>query len=449
MDDAATTTEHDDDDGHRWQRLRHRWLVEYNPLYLVSAALVLVGVVELSGGLAHDVGIVARFGVTAIAELYAWSLIGGAALLMRLGRRRPATMLALLAALYQCDLTLHTEICALSGTAGRLGAAAWLAGFALKLVALARAMRLSLSASAFAVPVVGATAITLLPWVTRALSPHDATLVVCTTLFLVMMLGAWTERAVTSHAPLRSWPALVMRRALRATWIGWAAMACLHVGVSIAQSPAGFDDAPWFALAALLAVRWIERERWVWLLAATALGTTALGHATFTPMVALLAASTLALRAHRRPSPPEHATVPWAGRDPYRTVDDDPASVRLPHRGLVVECTAVRNRLCFAALGCVALAAWTLGHGDPSAPSRIGLELLLLLFAIGTTWRTRSLLPLLWPVVSLVQLASALGLVPLPSSRVQWGVTSVLAGFALLFLSLAVAARDRARRSVA
>ena len=48
--------------------------------------------------------------VAAIAEVYAVALIGGAALLMRIGQRRPAVMLALLTALYQCSLTLHGDL---------------------------------------------------------------------------------------------------------------------------------------------------------------------------------------------------------------------------------------------------------------------------------------------------------------------------------------------------
>src|SRR5262245_6305543 len=107
-----------------WQRLLHRWFIEYNPLYLVSAALVLLGVNQLSPELKQE----GSFGMlvgAAIAELYAWALIAGAALLTRIDLRRPAVMLALLCALYQCDLTLHSETCAYLGTTGVVAASAW------------------------------------------------------------------------------------------------------------------------------------------------------------------------------------------------------------------------------------------------------------------------------------------------------------------------------------
>src|SRR5215471_429980 len=109
------------------RRLLHRWFVEYNPLYIVSAALVLRGVNLLS----HAVNL--QLGVPAIVELYAWTLIGGAAFLYRVGLRRPAVMLSLLAVVYQGDLTLHTETCAYLGWTGVIASGVWLASFALKL----------------------------------------------------------------------------------------------------------------------------------------------------------------------------------------------------------------------------------------------------------------------------------------------------------------------------
>src|SRR5580704_8246864 len=129
------------------RRLLHRWLIEYNPLYLLSAALVLTGTFLCSRGLARDDRVYGPLGVALIAELYAACLIGGAALLMRIGHRRPAVMLALLTILYQWDLTLHTER---TPYFGAWAAAAWVVVFAAKLYGLAWAMKLRLSRGASA-----------------------------------------------------------------------------------------------------------------------------------------------------------------------------------------------------------------------------------------------------------------------------------------------------------
>src|SRR5262249_45016263 len=91
------------------RRLLHRWFIQYNPLYLLSATLVLAGTFSLSRGLEQVGSVHGPLAVSAIAELYAACLIGGAALLVRIGHRRPAVMLALITVLYQWDLTLHTE----------------------------------------------------------------------------------------------------------------------------------------------------------------------------------------------------------------------------------------------------------------------------------------------------------------------------------------------------
>ena len=78
-----------------WRPLLHRWFIEYNPFYLLSATLVLAGMIVWSHGVAEQGSLYGSFGIAAVAEVYAAALIGGAALLMRIGQRRPAVMLAL------------------------------------------------------------------------------------------------------------------------------------------------------------------------------------------------------------------------------------------------------------------------------------------------------------------------------------------------------------------
>ena len=101
-----------------WQRLLHRWFVQYNPIYLVSAMLVLGGMITAARGLAHEGSLYGPLGIAIIAEVYALALIGGAALLTRIRQKRPAVLLALITIAYQSDLTLHTETCAFLGGIG-------------------------------------------------------------------------------------------------------------------------------------------------------------------------------------------------------------------------------------------------------------------------------------------------------------------------------------------
>jgi hypothetical protein len=46
-----------------WRRLLHRWLIEYNPLYLLSAALVLGGVNQISRNLSQESAVAGQLGV--------------------------------------------------------------------------------------------------------------------------------------------------------------------------------------------------------------------------------------------------------------------------------------------------------------------------------------------------------------------------------------------------
>jgi len=116
-----------------WRRLAHRWFVQYNPLYLISAAMMLVGVFLLSDGLARSGSGLADLWIPAITELYQFLLIASAALLYRMGQRRPAVMLALLEVVYICDLTCQTDVVSFWGVTGLLASLTWVALVAVKL----------------------------------------------------------------------------------------------------------------------------------------------------------------------------------------------------------------------------------------------------------------------------------------------------------------------------
>jgi hypothetical protein len=240
------------------RRLFHRWFVEYNPLYIVSAALVLRGVNLLS----HSVNL--QLGVPAIVELYAWSLVAGAAILNRVGLRRPAVMLSLLAVVYQCDLTLHTETCAYLGMTGALASIVWLASFALKLFALSRAMHLRVARSAFAVPILGASMLVVVPRVVQFGDAHTSGVIASSALFFVLAAGLWTSREIESRHVLGDWGRTVLRRATLAVWSIWTAAFVVHIAFLFSQRT--MDASALFPLPFVLATRYVRREAFVWLL---------------------------------------------------------------------------------------------------------------------------------------------------------------------------------------
>ncbi len=297
-----------------WRALHHRWWVEYNPLALLSAAVVLGGLVLLQrdATFAGDSTLV----LSAVAELYALCLIGGAALLFRIGRRRSAVMLGMLAALFQADLILHVESSGYLGNVGAAAAFGWWLVFAVKLRLLAGALRLRLSRSAWAVALLGAAGLAGLPLALEHLGPDGGRLVTLW-LFSTGALALWTERKVRSSLPLDQRG----RRALRFTWAAWAGLALGHaVWWTVLWD---IDPTSWPAVAALLAMRYRTRESQRWTLAAVALG----GVALFVPasfgLVALLTGIALALAAWRSPGTVTYA--PQSSPLPsYRVPEDEP-----------------------------------------------------------------------------------------------------------------------------
>lgn len=424
------------------RRLLHRWFVEYNPLYLVSALLVLGGLTLISRSSAESSSVAQQLAVPAIAELYAFALIAGAALLARLGLRRPAVMLCLVTALYQGDLTLLTERQLYLGLAGALTAAAWLALFVAKIHALAWAMRLRLSRSAVAVPALGALGMALMPHLLQQGSASIRSALVAGWVFTLFAAGLWTSREVTSKVSLDAWGQTVLGRTLRATWILWATLATLHVLFWCSQF--GVSPAALVPVAFLLATRRLRREASVWAATLGALLYTAVVVPESSWVIALLSAVTLALRALRRPTAIEEGGAAPSDTTPYRASASEPPPTRI-HHGFAPSERAAVIRLLTGSIFAVHVSAWTLGwEGGALPPHAIFLDASLLAALGLMAYRLRTALVLAPFAPMAIHAAFSAGILASPTSAAEWGMTSVGAGFVLLFGSLAVAWRLRA-----
>jgi hypothetical protein len=389
--DTAHRTAHDT----YFRRLMHRWLVEYNPLYLLSATLVLGGMILTSRGLAREGSLYGEIGVAAIAEVYAATLIGGAALLTRIGQRRPAVMLALLTMLYQCDLTLQTEASPYLGAVGTAATVAWLA------------------------------------------------------LFVASAGG------VTSAVPLDAWGATVLRRAVRASWSLGAVLFVAHVMFWSTQHPIML--AALLPVASLLAARRLRSEGVTWLLVAATLVFAVVSMPSAFAVTALMATTTLVLRAllPSVPSAESPAAYGVAARDeagPYRAlVSGDrarwaPATavpVFVPPTFDMVD-RAERMRLLTGALFTLHLAVWTLGWTGGHWPAHVlVLDLATAVGVLLLAWRARVRVALVPLAAGAMHLVVRAHLVPPPRSLLEWGATAVGLGFALLLASLLASYRLR------
>lgn len=440
---AATNDGQDDP----WRALFRRWFVEYNPLYLASATLVLGGlwlIARENAGNGSFAGIAA---VGAVTELYALALIAAAAFLVRTGMRRAGVMLGLLVVLFQGDPMMRVEAYAFTGGGGGLLSAAWVVLFAVKLITLAAALELRLSRAALAVPTFGALALAATPHLLRELAPADRGAPVAIVVFAIGALGLWTVREVQSAVGFD----VRGVRSVRGTWALWVALALAHV--TYWGDAFGVDLVALAPVALLLATRFAGRERGVWALVVLALACALVVRPGSLSLIAAMSAVVLALRAWRTPivappsEPPPRVEPPYRGSAPARP--DALDAVPLPIARFARAERAAVVRLVTGALACAHLAGWSRDLSMLGAwPAHdLALDLALALGCAALAWRHRAVAVPLAPVTLVwAHLAHELGCSP--SSIAQWGWASVIAGFALLGGGVLASLRLRRTTSV-
>ncbi|MGZ3476306.1 MAG: hypothetical protein ACXWUG_20490 [Polyangiales bacterium] len=412
------------------RRLLHRWFIEYNPLYVLSAVLVLFGLTLISRALAEDASIWGHVVVDSVTELYAAALIGGAALLTRIGLRRPAVFVALIAVLYQGDLALGTETYALFGHVGELASVTWLVVFVAKLHALAWALKLRLSFSAAAVPSLGAIGLVVIPQLSRRVGTHALSMAVGLWLFAVLAAALWTSRIVTSRTPLDAWGRTVLRRSMLATWTIWGAFAIAHV--LFWQSHFHLHPALFVPIVCLLATRWVRGELAVLAIVSVTLLFVGATLPELFPLTALTSACVLSLHALRKPMGPRAGDVA-AASELYRGAPVDPVEPSVEPIFAPSPPAAMARQLAWAGYSTY-LCAWSSWSGGQQHVAMLDLTALIVVALF--VWRLRQRVVLLPLIASYVQWSIQSRLVRAPRSTLEWGVATVGLGFGLLLASL-------------
>jgi hypothetical protein len=438
-----------EDDTGFWRSLFYRWFVEYNPLYLLSAALVLGGCFLWSRGLVHEQSLAGPLGVPFVAELYAAALVGGVALLTRIGLRRPAVMLAFLIVLYQWDITLHTETCAYLGSAGAWATALWFAIFVAKLYGLEWALHIRLSRQVAAAAIVAALGLATGPRVLATLGQPGARWAGALLAVWVFALLALHRRGgISSTAHLDAWGHTVLARATRAAWLLSGALVGAHVFFWWRDHH--LPLAPVLLSVPLLFARAVRGEARMWAVLAGTLCFAAEVAPDAFFAVSLLAAATLCLRALAPAFPPSVERVRSRAGQPYRTGAGENATAAEPSSRTVTSSpdvgAAERARSFAGALFATYLAAWTLTWTSGPWPAHVlALDLALtvgIAVAVGRTRVRSAILPL---AASYGHFALASHLVPIPRSSVAWGESAVALGFAMLGGALFASYSLRAR----
>jgi hypothetical protein len=414
--------------------LMHRWFVQYNPMYLASAACVLVGIYLISDGLGGVESRSNELWLIPVVQTYEVLLIVGAALLYRVaGLRRPAVILALVEVVYLCDVTFQTEVAAYLGSAGLAASAGWAVALPLKLAALAWALRLRLSASAVALPALGGLLVAAMPHVLyhRLLTHQQVTTVIVCCVFGLVAAWARLRPTIISREELDDWGATVLTRASRAIWILWGGFLLGHVAFWAHAHELG-PGILLLSSAVLLATLRARRELFAWGGVALALGVGLLDPRAMS-CTALLGAAALAVLARqgfvRQVADDELPTT----AHPYRSTSETPEEPPRPAVTQWVPCP----RLYVGAAVCVWLGFWTFGWQHWPLPAHLpwlDLGLTALLVAGAIRLRLYSgLIP-----AALIDLHLAASRDVGPSGKLQWGAMLVLAGFALLVGGVAI-----------
>lgn len=433
-------------------RLLHRWFVQYNPFYVASAALVLVGMLVWQSG---EDGGTAALRVAGVSELFAWSLVLACLLLVRIGQRRSALMLALLACLYEWDLGLVTETSVYLGRAGDAAAVVYVVSALAKVAALGMALRVRFSRAVLASVALAASGLVVFPRLLAA-GEHDAVALALGP-WMLLMGGLPRAGSVVSRSPESEWGRTVIARASRSAWALSLVLVFLHVGFWCSRY--GVNVSGVIGALALMHVPRLRSEGAVALLVSLVFGITYVAAPPAMSGAATLIAMALSLRLLFptftvlcvRAAAPASSTD--AGVGPYRAAGEGPpAGEALPQ---IVEVPgrlegAERARAIAGVLVAVHVALWThgwSGHGCIGAsgfpPHALLLDLALTASLLAVALWTGATSAALPSVVLLLDLAREIA--PRPSTAFGWGLTTILSGFTLFALSLAIAYRFRDR----
>jgi hypothetical protein len=425
-----------------WRSLLHRWFVQYNPIYLVSAILVLAGTMLTSRGLSEEGSLHGQLGVALVAEVYAAALVAAAAFLMRLEQRRPAVMLALLAVLYQGDLTLHTETCAYLGLVGVVASALWCAFFVGKLLALGWALRVRFGARALVTATIGALALAIAP----ALLPHlDSRGAGAFVALVVFALGSLcprtTEQTVVSKDALDDWGRTVLGRTVRATWVIWGSLFGLHT--LFWASERSMQLGLVLPAVLLLLSHRVQSELRRLALVFSVLGLTMVIAPGASSLVALLCACAFARRMFGQTLRAVPGNAGASERAPYRGHGEDRAPTAVTEEWVPVA-PAERARMAGLALGALYLSVWTTSWQGGAMPVHqlwldVAFTVAVVLAAL--VLRRRALVGT--TAIPWAHWALSAGLVPAPHTQLAWGATALAGGFVLLAAALLVSYRLR------
>jgi hypothetical protein len=212
--------------------LFYNWFVRYNPLYFVSAACFIVGVLLVSKGIHNINWIDGQIILTGVIETYQLLLLAGSFILYRiLSQTRPAVILAIMNIVFLFDCTYQTEHLSSVPYIGDISTALWIVLFVVKLKVLTWIFRLKLPLVGFLVPIFAALGVAATPYFLYYTTIDAAFIHLAMTWYGVALaiLFLWSRPTVLWRDKLDEHSKTVLLRIANAAWMIWAGFFLFHL----------------------------------------------------------------------------------------------------------------------------------------------------------------------------------------------------------------------------
>ena len=215
-----------------FQQLFYDWFVRYNPMYFVSAACFIFGVLLVSGGIQDIEWIDGQIFLTGVIELYQIGLLAGAFILYRIFNQiRPAVILAVMNIVFLFDCTYQTEHISFVEFTGEISSVIWVLLFVGKIMTLIWIFRLKVPVVGIIIPVLAAVGIALGPYLLYY-SYIDAVVIYLFMTWYGVLLAAiffWFRPPVTCTNTLNPGCSAILARITNAAWMIWAGFYLFHL----------------------------------------------------------------------------------------------------------------------------------------------------------------------------------------------------------------------------
>jgi hypothetical protein len=212
--------------------LIYHWFVRYNPLYFVSAACFIFGVLLVSRGIQNINWIDGQILLTGVIELYQFGLLAGAFILFRIfNQRRPAVILAVMNIVFLFDCTYQTEHISSVQLIGEISTVIWVLLIALKITALIWIFRVKVPVIGMILPVLGAFGISAGPYLLYYTYIDAALIHLVMTWYGVILAVVyfWFHPTATCTKKLDQRCSTVLARITNAAWMIWAGFYLFHL----------------------------------------------------------------------------------------------------------------------------------------------------------------------------------------------------------------------------